>query len=109
MMIQLTPAAEQKLKDKIGSQPGSIRLINDSEGCGCVMSAVPGLRVIQHPEEDDFKLESDGSISFYMSRRHEVFFEEALKLDVNPVGHTFRLSSQSQTYSTNVQTVDSRS
>ncbi|MFI2855731.1 iron-sulfur cluster biosynthesis family protein [Paenibacillus sp. JSM ZJ436] len=108
MMIQLTEAAEQKLKGKLHNSPGVIRLIHDSEGCGCVMSAVPGLEIIEQPGENDVALDTKASYPIYMSRNHEVFFEEALMLDLNSSGLHFRLSSTGQTYSTNVKLVDRR-
>lgn len=35
MMIQVTPLAERKLKERLEDQPGLFKLFYDTEGCGC--------------------------------------------------------------------------
>ncbi len=35
MMIQVTPLAERKLKERLGDQPEFFKLFYDTEGCGC--------------------------------------------------------------------------
>ena len=107
-MIELTPQAERKIKDKIGSRPGSLRLIYDTEGCGCAVNGIPGLRIIDQPDEDDMPLGSGGSVAMFMNRRQEVFFENRMKLDVTPDQYAFRLDSDGQTYGTNIQIIDAR-
>ncbi|WP_054955771.1 iron-sulfur cluster biosynthesis family protein [Paenibacillus dakarensis] len=108
MIIQLTEDAERKLKEKIGSVQGSVRLIYDTEGCGCAVNGIPGLRIIDEPDQDDVPVEAGDSIPFVINRMQEIFFEDSLKLDVHPGLSSFRLDSSSQTYGTNIQLVDTR-
>ena len=108
MLIQLSQRAEAKLTEKIGAKPGIIRLIYDTEGCGCAVNGVPGLRIIGQPEQDDVSLEVEGSVPLVMNRMQMLFFEEEMKLDLPEGDFTFRLDSKSQTYGTNIQIVDTR-
>lgn len=108
MIIQLTVDAERKLKETIGETPGSVRLIYDTEGCGCAVNGIPGLRIINELDQEDIIVSSGDSVPFVINRRQEVFFEESLKLDVLPGLSSFRLDSSSQTYGTNIQLVDTR-
>ena len=109
MMIQLTPEAERKLKEKIGIEPGRVRLIYDTEGCGCAVNGIPGLRIISEPEQEDVSISAGDAVPFVMNHRQEVFFEDTMKLDVIPGLSSFRLDSSSQTYGTNIQLIDTRS
>ncbi|MGM1044934.1 Uncharacterized protein YqkB [Paenibacillus uliginis N3/975] len=108
MMIQLTPDAEKKLKERIGNQPGRVRLIYDTEGCGCAVNGIPGLRIINEPDSEDVTVSAGDSVAFVINRRQEVFFEDAMTLDVFSGLSTFRLDSNNQTYGTNIQLVDTR-
>lgn len=108
MMIQLTPGAEKKLKEKIGNKPGRVRLIYDTEGCGCAVNGIPGLRIINEPDSEDITVSAGDNVAFVINRRQEVFFEESMTLDVISSLNTFRLDSTSQTYGTNIQLVDTR-
>lgn len=108
MIIQLTQDAERKLKEKIGDKPGSVRLIYDTEGCGCAVNGIPGLRIIDKPDDEDVSVSAGDSLSFFINRRQEVFFEDNMKLDVLPKLSSFQLESSNQTYGTNIQLVDTR-
>lgn len=108
MKIELTPKAESKLKDIIGNKPGRLRLIYDTEGCGCAVNGIPGLRIITGPDEEDMPLNSGTTVALYMNRRQEVFFEDSMKLDLMPDACGFRLDSPGQTYGTNIQVIDTR-
>lgn len=108
MIIELTADAERKLKEKIGGSPSRVRLVYDTEGCGCAVNGIPGLQIIDELDHDDIDLSSGGSVSFVINERQAVFFEDSLKLDVHPGLSSFRLDSSNQTYGTNIQLVDTR-
>ena len=108
MKTELTPQAENKLRDIIGNKPGSVRLIYDTEGCGCAVNGIPGLRIIHQPDAEDMPLNRGETVALYMNRRQEVFFEDNMKLDLMPDACGFRLDSPGETYGTNIQVMDTR-
>lgn len=108
MNIQLNPQAELKLKDKLGDKPGAIRLIYDTEGCGCAVNGVPGLRIVDEPTMEDMDVETGSPVPFIVNRKQAVFFEEKMRLDADPATYSFRLDSSGQNYGTNIQVLDAR-
>ncbi|WP_234032975.1 iron-sulfur cluster biosynthesis family protein [Paenibacillus faecalis] len=107
-MIQLTAEAEKKLREKIGSHPGRVRLVYDTEGCGCAVNGIPGLAIINEADAEDVTISAGDQVMFVINRRQEVFFEDSMTLDVIPGLDSFRLDSRHQTYGTNIQLVDTR-
>ena len=71
--IQLTRQAELKLKDKLGDKPGAIRLIYDTEGCGCAVNGVPSLRIVDEPTTEDIAVETGSTVPFIVNRKQAVF------------------------------------
>lgn len=108
MKLELTPLAERKLHEKIGTAAGKIRLIYDTDGCGCAVNGVPGLEIINETAPDDIAVETEGAIPFYVHDKQQVFFEELMKLDGHESTYAFRLDSRSQSYGTNIRIVDTR-
>lgn len=108
MKIQLTPQAELKLKDKLGDRPGSIRLIYDTEGCGCAVNGVPGLRIVDEPTNEDLAVETGSTVPFIVNRRQAVFFEDTMRLDADPEVCSFSLDSSGQSYGSHIQISDDR-
>ncbi|MEK3735437.1 MULTISPECIES: iron-sulfur cluster biosynthesis family protein [Paenibacillus] len=108
MKLQLTPLAERRLKEKIGTAAGGVRLVYDTDGCGCAVNGVPALQIIHKASEDDIAMETDSPIPFYMNSRQAVFFEEQMRLEGNENTYSFQLDSSSQNYGTNIRIVDNR-
>lgn len=108
MNIQLTRQAELKLKDKLGDKPGAIRLIYDTEGCGCAVNGVPSLRIVDEPTTEDIAVETGSPVRFIVNRKQAVFFEEEMRLGADPATYSFRLDSSGQNYGTNIQVLDAR-
>lgn len=108
MIIQLTPEADLKLKEMLGSRPGAVRLIYDTEGCGCAVNGVPGLQIVDGAADGDTAIQTNASIPLVINGKQEVFFEEELKLDLHSGTASFRLTSRNQTYGTNIIATDTR-
>ncbi len=73
MKIIFSEAAQAKLLPLL--EPGQVRLklLYDTEGCGCVVSGVPALQLVDEQGPDDSP--GDGvPIPFLYEPRHEVFF-----------------------------------
>ncbi|MNP27888.1 hypothetical protein D3C76_1208200 [compost metagenome] len=103
--IEITPLAKQRIQESLGDKPGVIKLIYDTEGCGC-----DGInRLLIQPESGKFDTPIDASpFTFVVDQQHQIFYEDKLKLDAEENYPVFKLSSDSSTYSTNVSIQDLR-
>jgi uncharacterized protein YqkB len=99
MMIQVTPLAERKLKERLGDQPGFFKLFYDTEGCGC--DGINVLLMVSEKEVGDSTIEA-GSLPFIVSRQQEIFYEDKMRLDAEERFSSFKLNSDSQIYSNNI-------
>ncbi|WP_068785580.1 iron-sulfur cluster biosynthesis family protein [Paenibacillus phocaensis] len=107
MKIALTPTAEKLIADKLGDSPGMLRLVYDTENCGCGMSGVPGLAIVSEPGAYDVPMENE-VYPFWIDKMQAVFFEEELTLQGEESTGTFRLDGQSQFYKSNIRLIDRR-
>lgn len=106
MQVDVTPEAAQQLKAEIGDG-GLFQLIYDSEGCGCAVSGVPALwKIGNAPDDAVVAVRLSNSVEIIYEPRHEVFFEDRLKLDYVPERRAFKLSSDSQIYHHALRPVD---
>ncbi len=90
----MTDSAERKLRtydNKI------IKLAFDHEGCGCVMSGVPALWLVDEADGGDV-LARGSALPILYEKRHAVFFEDSLTIDYDEGKHAFQLKSKQQTY-----------
>lgn len=107
MKISLNPTAEKLIADKLGAKPGLLRLVYDTENCGCGMSGVPGLAIVSEPGAYDIPMENE-VYPFWIDKMQAVFFEEELTLKGEENTGTFRLDGPSQFYKSNIRLVDRR-
>ena len=105
MLIQVTPLAEEKLRAKLGDQPGIFKLFYDTEGCGC--DGINVLLIVNEASNEDISIEA-GSLNFIVSRQQEIFYEEKMRLDAEAPFSSFKLDSDSQIYGKNIQVRDVR-
>jgi len=109
MYIYLTDAAAQWLASYPLASGDRFRLVYDAEGCGCAVSGVASLWLTNAAENDELRAESNvESVPLYYLKRHEVFFEDRLRLDYNPERRAFRLSSDGQIYGNGIDVTDRR-
>ncbi|SEM82597.1 iron-sulfur cluster biosynthesis family protein [Paenibacillus sp. OV219] len=106
MHITFTPSAAAKLEPIMQDGTKHLKLLYDTEGCGCVVSGVPALQVIEAPLADD-KLGEGTPYSVWYEPRYEVFFEPKLKVDFNEDRNAFSLKSDSQIYTANMRLIKS--
>ncbi|WP_309118540.1 iron-sulfur cluster biosynthesis family protein [Paenibacillus sp.] len=109
MYIHLTDAAAERLASYDLAEGERFRLVYDAEGCGCAVSGVVALWLTNAPESDEREAETNAEqVSIAYLRRHEVFFEDRLRLDYNPERRAFRLSSNGQIYGNGIDVIDRR-
>ncbi|MGN7457709.1 iron-sulfur cluster biosynthesis family protein [Paenibacillus pasadenensis] len=97
MRITIRPEAADKLRPYVGDGQAMLKLVYDTEGCGCVVNGVSALYVVQEPLSGDVQGEGD-PYPFLYEERYEVFFEPELKLGYSRERDAFILSSDSQIY-----------
>lgn len=105
MQIQITPLAEQKLKEALGDRPGYFKLFYDTVDCGC--DGITVLLIRSQPDTGDIAINA-GTLPFLINPQQEIFYEELMLLDVEANYPSFKLSSNSTIYSNNVKTRDIR-
>ncbi|MNH82419.1 hypothetical protein D3C73_348030 [compost metagenome] len=106
MRITLDQQAEDILTKKIGDQPGQVRLLYDTEGCGCY--GITSFQIISKPDSTDVPIENE-SFPFWVDPQRAVFYEDQLRLKGDPMDGSFRLEGDSQIYGQNVKLNDIRS
>lgn len=102
MHITFSKSAADKLGPYLTDGTKQLKLLHDTEGCGCVVSGVPALQLIESPSVDDRQEQGD-PLSYWFEPRHEVFYEPKLRVDYDPVRDSFSLKSDNQIYTTNLQ------
>jgi uncharacterized protein YqkB len=85
---QLTPMMEEN-KSKI------LKLKYDTEGCGCVMSGVTALWLVEEQDKNDIKLETN-AVPLLVEKTKMVFLDEQLTITYNQTANCFMLKSPSQ-------------
>ncbi|MED3571761.1 iron-sulfur cluster biosynthesis family protein [Cytobacillus praedii] len=96
MEIIVTEEAEKKIKAKrSGKNSSHLKLKYDTEGCGCVVSGVAALWLVNELEDDDHEIHTNiGSI--YIEKSKEVFFEETMTIAFSEKANCFQLKSPNQ-------------
>lgn len=109
MNIQLTNEASNRLSIVADNQDVIFKLVYDTEGCGCAVSGVPTLWMLQSDDELlQHPVASQEPLPIVYEQRHEVFFEEHLKLDYHADRNSFVLSSSGQIYTNDLAISDKR-
>ena len=106
MRIRLTDAAASRVKEQLGAN-GRLKLTYDAEGCGCAVSGVPALWIVDAPGPTDAETAAEPLPVLY-EPRHEVFFDEEMKLDYHAQRDVFSLKSDTQIYHTQLLLKDRR-
>ncbi|GFN30780.1 iron-sulfur cluster biosynthesis family protein [Paenibacillus xylaniclasticus] len=102
MHITFTPSAQSALKPHLADGTRQLKLLYDTEGCGCVVSGVPALQLIEAGGPDD-ALGTGDPFDFWYEPRFEVFFEPRLRIDYDENQHAYSLKSDGQIYTTNLR------
>ena len=95
--IELTGEARARLETSIDPMT-AIQLVYDTEGCGCAVSGVPQLWLIERKKTDGMLKAGDETLPIYIEPHHTVFFEPHLKLSYHSSADRFHLTSDQQIY-----------
>lgn len=88
MKIELDPRAEEMIRTAMGQEPGLMRLVYDTEDCGCGMSGVPGLQIAGEPGAYDIPLENE-TFPFWIDRMQAIFLKNNWFLPVRKAAERF--------------------
>ena len=102
MHFTFTSNAAERLREPLAEGGRSLKLLYDTEGCGCVMNGVPTLALVREPDPND-KLGDGAPYPVWYEPNYEVFFEPELKIDYNASRNAFVLKSDSQIYTANLR------
>lgn len=95
MEIALTEMAAEKLSERIAGKDGFIKLKYDIDGCGCVVSGVTALWLVNDLDEDDREIKTNAG-SIYAEKSKEVFLDDDLTIDFSVKANCFQLKSPNQ-------------
>lgn len=106
MKIAFTSSAADRLAEGAASAAGRrLKLVYDTEGCGCALDGVPALRRIDAPEAGARRAENSEPFEVYYDPQHEIFFENALTVDYNKERSRYVLKSDNQIYTSNLRLI----
>lgn len=110
MYIHITESAAQRLQQYPLANKDRIRLVYDTEGCGCAVSGVVTIWIVNNTvdDEEDQAETNLSSLPIFFMKRHEVFLDDKLRLDYSPERLAFRLSSAGQIYGNGITIQDLR-
>lgn len=106
MELHMTEAAIESFRNKL-QETGCLKLVYDSEGCGCADNGVPGLWLIDQPAPFDEAIVTNAPFSVVIDRHQIMYFEPLMRLDIQGSGY-YRLSSDQQIYTLQLACVDKR-
>lgn len=95
MKITITESAGNKLKERMAAKSGYLKLKFDIDGCGCVVSGVPALWLVDKIDDDDCEMKTNAG-SLYIEKSKEVFFDENMTIDFSEKANCFQLKSPNQ-------------
>lgn len=95
MYIKWTEKAAEKISDKIQEKEGHLQLKYDTDGCGCVVSGVTALWLVDELEEGNEKVETNG-IPIFVEKSKTIFLDEVMTIDFVTEANCFQLKSPNQ-------------
>jgi uncharacterized protein YqkB len=95
MEITITESAVKKIGQRIDGKAGFLKLKYDTEGCGCVVSGITALWLVDDLEDEDMAIETN-DITIYIEKSKAVFLDEKMKIDFSENSNTFQLKSPNQ-------------
>jgi uncharacterized protein YqkB len=107
MKIQWSEQAIKEVQARFGADATTWKLVSDSEGCGCSMNGVAAFWALNAPDTVDLQAESN-VFEVWFEQRHEVFFDESMRVTYLPDHRAFQLASDGQIYSNRLRLEDKR-
>lgn len=108
MKITFTDTAIHRLTPFTSDQnEAMLKLVFDTEDCGCSVNGVPTLWLVSQANDDDLTAETETFKLIYKAK-DEIFFEENMKIDYHEGNKSYILKSNNQIYNAGMSLVDKR-
>lgn len=91
--ITITERAIEHLRRVQGNK--HVKLIYDTDGCGCAVNGVPMLLLVDQLDEHDVEIETN-DMPIWMEKHQLIFFDDQMTLDVVDGAGCFQLKSPNQ-------------
>ncbi len=95
MEIIMTKPAAERINEKTNGKTGYLKLIYDTEGCGCAVDGIAALRFVSELDDDDLLIKTNDS-PIYIEKRKMIFFDEKMTIDISQSTNCFMLKSPQQ-------------
>ncbi|WP_077618693.1 iron-sulfur cluster biosynthesis family protein [Bacillus sinesaloumensis] len=95
MNITFTERAVEKLNSQIKDKEKKLKLKYETEGCGCVMSGVTALWLIDSGDEDDLTLETNYQ-PLLVEKSKMVFLADNMTVDFVETANCYMLKSPNE-------------
>ncbi|MFS0863455.1 iron-sulfur cluster biosynthesis family protein [Fredinandcohnia sp. 179-A 10B2 NHS] len=95
MKVTFTERAIKELESKITNQEKILKLKYDTEGCGCVVSGVTALWLVEEEDFDDVAIETNFR-PLLVEKSKMVFLDENLTIDTVETANCFQLRSPNE-------------
>ncbi|WP_438432820.1 iron-sulfur cluster biosynthesis family protein [Gorillibacterium sp. sgz500922] len=105
MRIEMNDETERRLLERIGDRPGCVKLYYDIEDCGC--NGVLILQILDEPLDTDLRIQGK-LFEMAVDPQQAQRLDEVMRVEAEPGFPTFRISSDSGWYGSNVPVVDAR-
>jgi uncharacterized protein YqkB len=107
MIMQWTDEAINEIQARFGTDAIVWKLVFDSEGCGCAVNGVATFWAITAPLNGEKQAESNHFEVWY-EQRHEVYFDDLMRVTYNADNRAFKLASDGQIYTNRLKLEDKR-
>ncbi len=105
MIILIDSYTEEKLAESLAGGPGFFKLFYDTEDCGC--NGVLAIKIVEQPLDTDIQVPVN-KFTFLIDKQQESLFDHVLKLEADRNYPSFKVTSDSALYSSNVRIKDAR-
>ncbi|MFD1777226.1 MULTISPECIES: iron-sulfur cluster biosynthesis family protein [Fredinandcohnia] len=95
MNVTFSERAIEKLNSQIKNKDNKLKLKYETEGCGCVMSGVTALWLVDSGDEDDLILETNYQ-PLLVEKSKMVFLDENMTVDFIETANCFMLKSPNE-------------
>lgn len=105
MELHISTLAKERLLKSLGDQPGYFKLFYDTEGCGC--NGVIVILIVDQPDQFDVEIDTN-LLPFLVDPKQQHNLDESMKLDSEENYPAYKLSSDSNSFGSNIRVRDIR-
>lgn len=96
MFITVTDKAAEEIKKRLTPDQEIVRLVYETEGCGCAVSGVPALYIEKTSFPKDEEAENNSDFKVFYNPQHQVFLADHLTIDFSEKANIFQLKTPNE-------------